>query len=127
MSPPTAAILGASADHQKFGNKSLRAHRHAGYEVFPVNPRGGTIEGLEVFTSILEVPGDAPLDRVSIYLPPPLCLQALPDIAKRGAHEVWLNPGTSSPEILELGEQLGLTLINACSIVDLGLSPADFP
>ena len=47
MSKPTVAILGASADRAKFGNKSVRAHAQAGYEVYPVNPSGGEIEGLE--------------------------------------------------------------------------------
>ena len=39
MSKPTVAIIGASADPNKFGNKSIHAHLHAGYEVFPVNPK----------------------------------------------------------------------------------------
>ena len=45
MAKPTVAILGASADRSKFGNKSVRAHAQAGYDVYPVNPKGGTIEG----------------------------------------------------------------------------------
>ena len=41
MSQPTVAIIGASTDRSKFGNKSVRAHLQQGYEVFPVNPKGG--------------------------------------------------------------------------------------
>ena len=58
MTKPTVAILGASADRRKFGNKSVRAHAQAGYEVFPVNPKGGQIEGLPVYRSLAEVPAE---------------------------------------------------------------------
>ncbi len=126
MSKPTVAILGASADHTKFGNKSLRAHRHAGYEVYPVNPTGGAIEGLPVYTSLADVPVDH-LDRVSVYLPPAVGLSVLGEIAAKGAGEVWFNPGSDSPEILAEAKRLGLRAVADCSIVDLGLSPGQFP
>ena len=93
---PTVAILGASADRHKFGNKSLRAHQRPGYAVFAVNPKGGQIEGLPVYARLADVPV-AHLDRVSVYLPPPATLAALDEIAAKGCDELWLNPGTSSP------------------------------
>lgn len=126
MPQPTVAILGASADRSKFGNKSLRAHRQAGYEVYPVNPKGGTIEGLTVYRSLPEVPAER-LDRISVYLPPAVGLQALEAIAATGCDEVWFNPGSESEEILAKARQLGVNAIAACSIVDLGLSPSEFP
>lgn len=126
MSKPTVAILGASADHTKFGNKSLRAHLHAGYEVYPVNPKGGAIEGLPVFASLADVPVEH-LDRVSVYLPPAVGLGVLGEIAAKGAGEVWFNPGSDSPEILAEAQRLGLRAVADCSIVDLGLSPGQFP
>ncbi len=126
MSQPTVAILGASADRSKFGNKSLRAHRQAGYEVYPVNPKGGSIEGLSVYRSLAEVPAEH-LNRISVYLPPAVGLEMLEAIAASGCDEVWFNPGSESPEILAKARALGLRAIAACSIVDLGLSPSQFP
>jgi len=126
MPKPTVAILGASADRSKFGNKSVRAHVQAGYEVFPVNPKGGRIEGLPVYRSLGEVPEER-LDRISVYLPPTVCLSALDEIAAKGCREVWLNPGAESPQILAKAGELGLNTIADCSIVDLGLSPSQFP
>ncbi len=123
MTQPTVAILGASADRAKFGNKSVRAHLQQGYQVFPVNPRGGTIEGLTVYRTLTEVPVAA-LDRISVYLPPALTLAALDEIQAKGCRELWLNPGTDSDEVLSRAHELGLDPIQACSIVDLGLSPA---
>lgn len=123
---PTVAILGASADRTKFGNKSVRAHLQQGFEVFPVNPKGGQIEGLPAYKSLAVVPGGR-LNRVSVYLPPPLVLKALDEIADRGCDELFLNPGTESPEVVGRAESLGLNTIVACSIVDLGVRPKDFP
>ncbi|MEX2112966.1 MAG: CoA-binding protein [Pirellulales bacterium] len=126
MSKPTVAILGASSDRSKFGNKSVRAHLQAGYEVFPVNPKGDTIEGLTAYRSLDEVP-EAHLTRISVYLPPAVVLASLQAIAAKGCDELFLNPGTESPEILEQAKAYSLNAIPACSIVDLGLSPSQFP
>jgi hypothetical protein len=46
MSQKTIAIIGASTDRNKFGNKAVRAFRQQGYQVFPVNPKEETVEGL---------------------------------------------------------------------------------
>ena len=118
----TVAIIGASNDRSKFGNKSLRAHLQQGYTVFPVHPKESQIEGIAAFKSISDVPIRP--DRVSIYLPPPLVKKILPDIAAKGCDELWLNPGTESDEVLAEANRLGLNVIQACSIVDLGVSPA---
>ncbi len=126
MAKRSVAILGASTDRAKYGNKSLRAHAQAGYDVYPVNPKGGQIEGHAVYRSLAEVPLEH-LDRVSIYLPPALALAALEEIVAKGCDEVWFNPGSESPEALAKARGLGLNVIAACSIVDLGLSPSQFP
>ena len=118
----TIAILGASADRSKFGNKAVRAFRQQGYEVFPVNPKESEIEGLVCYPSIVDVPVRPHM--VSAYLPPPVLIKVLPDIAARGCDELWLNPGTESEEVLAAAEQLGLNLVQACSIVGVGVSPA---
>lgn len=122
---PTVAILGASADRSKFGNKSLRAHRDAGYTVYAINPKGGDVEGIAAITSILDVP-EIRLDRISVYLPPAILLKSLPDIASKGCEELWLNPGTESAEVIESAKQLGLNVVVGCSIIDVGKSPRDY-
>jgi len=119
----TIAIIGASADRGKFGNKAVRAFVRQGYTVYPVNPKETEIEGLPAFKSITEVPVRPNL--TSVYLPPPVLLKVLPDIAARGCDELWLNPGTESDEVLAAAEKLGLNVIQACSIVGIGLSPEE--
>jgi len=119
---PSIAVIGASADRSKFGNKAVRAYAQKGYQVYPVNPRETTIEGWPVYHSIAEVPAER-VDRVSLYLPPALTLTVLDDLANKPVGEVWLNPGTESPEVLAKAKRLGLNVIAACSIVAIGVSP----
>ena len=122
MSKPTVAVIGASADRKKFGNKSLRAHLAQGYEVYPVNPKGEEIEGLTVYKSIADVPVEH-LNRVSLYVPPAVGLKLINDIAAKGCDELWLNPGSESEELSAKARELGLEPITACSIVDVGMTP----
>ena len=65
--------------------------------------------------------------EVETYLPPAVGIGLLEQIADKGAKEVWLNPGAADPELLEKAANLGLRAIAACSIVDIGLSPSQFP
>ena len=119
----TIAIIGASADRSKFGNKGVRAFARQGFTVYPVNPKETNIEGLPVIKTIAEVPLRPNL--ISVYLPPPVLLKLLPEIAARGCDELWLNPGTESDEVLAEAERLGLNVIQACSIVGIGLLPEE--
>ncbi|MGN6555200.1 MAG: CoA-binding protein [Verrucomicrobiota bacterium] len=115
------AIIGASNDRQKYGNKAVRAFLQQGYTVYPVNPKETEIEGLTAFASITDVPERPTL--ISVYLPPAVLLKVLPAIAAKGCDELWLNPGTESNEVLVEAERLGLNVIQACSIVAVGISP----
>jgi len=123
---PSVAILGASADRSKFGNKAIRAFLARGYDVYPVNPKGGEVEGLAVYKSLAEIPSDVQLDQISVYLPPAVGLKALPEIAARGCGELWLNPGSESDELIAAAEKQGLNVVQACSIVAIGESPHNF-
>lgn len=124
MPQPTVAVVGASSDRRKFGNKSLRAHALRGYTVYPVNPREEFVEGHRAYASVADLPGEG-IDRVTMYLPPALVLTVLEQIAAKQVREVWLNPGTDSPEVSARARELGLNVVRGCSIVDLGMSPSD--
>jgi len=124
MTKPTVAILGASADRAKFGNKAVRAYLARGYEVFPIHPKAEMIEGLPAYRSISQVPV-ARLDRASLYLPPEIGLQVIEEIAQKPVREVWLNPGAESLELIARARELGVNVLVGCSIVDIGMNPND--
>jgi predicted CoA-binding protein len=120
----TVAVIGASRDRAKFGNKAVRAYQRAGWRVCPVNPRGDMIEGVPGYAAIADIPFK--LDRVSLYLPPALGLAVLSEIARAAPAEFFVNPGADSPELLAEARALGLDPILACSIVEAGYMPEEF-
>ena len=112
---PSIAILGASAQRTKFGNRAVRAYQGQGWTVYPIHPTETEIEGLRVFASIKDVPG--PLDRASLYLPPHIGITLLADIAAIGAKQLWVNPGSGDEALIAKAESLGLNVIEACSLL----------
>ncbi|HMJ90948.1 MAG TPA: CoA-binding protein [Candidatus Acidoferrum sp.] len=118
----TVAVIGASSNRDKWGNKAVRAFAQQGYTVWPVNPNEPEVEGLETFASIRDVP-ERP-QTITVYIPPQRLVKLLPDIAARGCDELYLNPGTESEEVLAECDRLGLNAIQACSIIAIGASPS---
>jgi uncharacterized protein len=118
------AVIGASSDRSKFGNKAVRAFLHHGDTVVPINPREAEVEGLTAYPSVLDVPGT--IDMATFYLPPRLGLAVLDEVVRKGIGEVWFNPGADSPELVAKARDLGLKAIAACSIVAIGESPARY-
>src|SRR5579859_3633009 len=118
----TVAIIGASANRAKFGNKSVRAHAQAGYHVYPINPQETKIEGWPAYRSIRDVPAGR-IDRVSVYLPAAAAMAVLEEIVQREIGEVWFNPGADHRDVLKKARELGLPIVVGCSIVALGMSP----
>ena len=120
----TVAIIGASSDRNKFGNKAVRAFREQGYQVYPVNPNEAEIEGLPAYPTIADVPVRP--EMVTVYVRPNVLLKLLPEIARKGCDELWLNPGTESNEVITEADRLGLNSIQACSIIGIGATPSKF-
>ncbi len=119
----SVAVIGASNDRNKFGNKAVRAYARLGYQVYPVNQRADIVEGLPAYRSILDIPGK--VDIVLVYVPPAIGLTIISDIAQKRPAELYLNPGTESDELLEKARSLGLSPILACSIIAVGLRPEE--
>ena len=117
----TVAVIGASSNRRKYGNKALRAYLHQGYTVIPINPHESEIEGHKAYASVLDVPG--PIDMATVYVPGDIGVTLMDDIAKKGIAEVWLNPGADDRPVVDRAHALGLKTVLACSIMGIGESP----
>jgi predicted CoA-binding protein len=118
------AVIGASADRHKFGNKALRAFARQGYTVIPVNPHEREVEGQRAYASVLDIPG--PIDMATVYVPAWAGVAVMQELAAKGVPEVWLNPGADDDEVVARAKELGLNVVQACSIVAIGESPSRF-
>lgn len=121
----TIAIVGASSDRSKYGNKAFRAFHQGGWTVYPVNPKLSEVEGLPAYASVADIPGS--VDRISMYVPPHVGRTMLAAIVEKSPKEFFLNPGSDDMALIHEAEALGLRPIQACSIVNIGLRPDMFP
>ena len=120
----TVAVIGASPDRRKFGNKALRAFREAGYRAIPINPHHAVIEGEQAYPTVLQYPGE--IDMATVYVPPKIGEQIVESLARKGIGEVWFNPGADADSVLTKARALGIRPIQACSILGIGMSPSEF-
>jgi predicted CoA-binding protein len=119
------AVVGASRDRSKFGNKAVRAFARQGYTVVPVHPTETEIEGYRAYASVLEVPDR--IDVATVYVPSKAGLKVVEELARLGSvEEIWLNPGADEDEVVQRARELGLKVIQACSIIAIGESPSRF-
>jgi predicted CoA-binding protein len=115
------AVIGASSNRSKFGNRAVRAFREQGYTVVPINPHETEVEGLKAYRSVLDVPGT--IDMASLYVPPEIGEQVIEEIARKGIAEVWFNPGAESDALIARARTLQIQPIVACSIMAIGQNP----
>jgi uncharacterized protein len=118
------AVIGASSDRNKFGNKALRAFRAEGHTVIPINPNEREVEGLTTYPSVLDVPG--PIDMATVYVQPEVAERLLDEFEKKQIPEIWINPGAESDSLIAAAKQRKLNAIFACSIVGIGRNPYEF-
>jgi predicted CoA-binding protein len=119
--PKTVAVVGASSDRHKFGNKALRAFRAEGYRVIPINPNEREIEGMATYASVLDVPER--IDMATLYVQPEVGLSLLHEFEQKEIGEIWVNPGADSDELLAEARRRKLNVIAACSIIAIGQNP----
>ncbi len=83
--PRSVAVIGASHNESKIGHKILSNIVSGGYEgrIYPVNPKGGEILGIEVARSMDEVEAD--IDLVCTCVPAKFAYDAVMGAGERGA------------------------------------------
>ena len=114
------AVVGASTNRDKYGNKVLRCYQQHGREVFAVNPHETEIEGARCFATVSALPAE--VRALSIITPPPITERIVRDAAARGIVKLWMQPGAESAKAIELADELKLSLIagGPCVLVVLG-------
>lgn len=82
--PRGIAIVGASNDPDKIGGRPLAFLLRAGFAgpIRPVNPKGGTIQGLPALGRIADLPGDC--DLAVLAVPAAAVAPALGELGPRG-------------------------------------------
>jgi predicted CoA-binding protein len=125
LSSSAFAVVGASTDRSKYGNKVLRCYQQHGRKVYPVNPRAPEVEGLKAYPSLGALPERVP--AISIITPPASTEQVVREAHAAGVKHVWMQPGAESEEAIRTAEALGMNVIagGACLLVVMGYQEQD--
>lgn len=111
------AVVGASNNREKFGNRIFRDLRAAGYKVYPVNPNEEKVEGDRAYASVADLPEKPAV--VDVVVPSWVGQRVARETAEAGIPYFWLQPGAESDELIANAEELGLKVIhNACAMVE---------
>jgi predicted CoA-binding protein len=118
------AVVGASTNRDKYGNKVLRAYLQQDRPVYPVNPRAEEIEGVPSYPSLADLPRKP--HGVSVITPPKISKQVVEEAAQLGIQHVWMQPGAEFDDAVEFGAQRGVHVIagDACVLVVMGYHEA---
>ena len=116
------AVVGASTDRNKFGNRILRCYQTHQKLVYPVHPREEEIEGLRCYPSIAELP--AGVASISLITPPAVSELVVEQAHAYGIKNIWLQPGAESQLAIQRCHDYGINVIadGSCILVELGCS-----
>jgi predicted CoA-binding protein len=114
------AVVGASTNQDKYGNKVLRCYLQHGKKVYPINPRAEVIEGVRCYKSIQELPSN--VKSISVITPPKITEQVVLEAKQKGIENIWMQPGAESPEAIQIAQNANINLLagGICILVVLG-------
>ena len=104
------AVVGVSADQDKYGYKIWRSLQEKGYTVYPVNPRYDEIEGERCYRSLAEVADR--VDVVDLVVPPKVTEEIVKQCAELGLTRVWMQPGAESEEAIRFCRERGIKVLH---------------
>jgi predicted CoA-binding protein len=120
------AVVGASADREKFGNKVLRCYQKRQYPVVPINQKTPEIEGLRCTESLTALSRSLPAGLsmrdvgVSIITSPAVTKNVIQEGYDLGARHFFLQPGTYDASVDATCARLKEgNFIKSCVLVDL--------
>jgi predicted CoA-binding protein len=117
------AVLGASTNPERYAFKARKMLQEHGHEVYPVAPGGKVFDGVPAFASLTDIA--APIDTVTVYINPTRLAAVLDDLVAAGPRRVILNPGTESETLKQQLEQVGIHVVEACTLVLLSTGQFD--
>ena len=111
------AVVGASQDRNKYGNRVFRSLRQAGYVVYPVNPNCTEVEGAETYARLADLT-ETP-EVVNLVVPPAVTEQIVRQAHELGLTRIWMQPGAESDEAIAYCEERGMQVVyDACAMVE---------
>ena len=121
VNEPVWAVVGASNNKAKYGNRIYLKLKEAGYKVYPVNRREQLIEGDTAYSNLTDLP--EPPTVINMVVPPREAPAVVEQAQAAGAQAIWFQPGAESQTAARWAQDHGMDVIEACILVQLALKP----
>ncbi len=115
MAQKKFAVVGATDNPEKYGHQVLVNLKKRDYEVYPVNPRLETVEGMKCYATISDLPEK--VDVVDFVVPPAATESILKDCLKLGLDRIWLQPGSESETAIKFCEDNNLKVVHGVCVM----------
>lgn len=109
------AVIGASDNPERYSNMAVKLLKEKGHTVFPVHQRIKVVEGLNVYSSIADVPQT--IDTVTLYIAADISSALSQQILDKKPRRIIFNPGAENPELAAMAARQGIIVQNACTLV----------
>lgn len=110
MAQKKFAVVGATANPEKYGNQIFKNLRARDYEVYPVNPRLKELEGVKCYASLDDIP--VKVDVVDFVVPPEVTEVTLQKCKRLGLNRIWLQPGSESEAAIAYCHENNLKVVH---------------
>ena len=115
------ALVGASNDKNKYGNKILLDLLSKNYNVVPINQKEDAIAGLKAYTKVQDLPSRPSI--INFVVPPEIGLDITKELVEEGYDHFWYQPGAESEDLTNLLTQKNKDFIDdKCIMVVTRLS-----
>ena len=115
MAQKRFAVVGATDNPDKYGHQILVNLRKRDYEVYPVNPRLTTIEGMKCYATLADLP--VKVDVVDFVVPPSATEAILKECVEQGLNCIWLQPGSESEASIDFCHKNNLKVIHGVCVM----------
>jgi len=90
--------------------------------VTPINPKGGSIEGVDAATRLSDMVTSETADAcaVSIITPPAVTTNIVQEAYSAGITRIWMQPGSESAEAVSFGKEHNMTVVHDYCILVSG-------
>lgn len=113
-------VFGVSlTDPTKYGSRIYKDMLAAGYDVYALNPKGGSLFGKPVYKNLSEVPQK--IYGAILVVPPASVLAAVQQCIVGGVKEIYFQPGARDPQAYQQAVSAGINAIESCFMADNGL------
>lgn len=110
------AVVGVTANKEKYGYKIFKRLKDCGYDVYGVSPIYDKIDDDVIYSSLEAI--EAPIDVVVFVVKKEYAISYIDEMTALGIHYAWMQPNTYDDELLAYIKNVGITPITACILIE---------